>query len=130
ISDLETVMDSIQNLRQQLVRKKENIIKSIYLHKGFVSALWCLPTEVLSQNFHHCLPKIQEFSQLNTPSVSEAPLLLTAVCRRWREVAVAMPSLWCRLALSVDRQGQWEWQIFHYKSWLKRSRGCPLSLEL
>ncbi|KAG1816485.1 uncharacterized protein BJ212DRAFT_1577120 [Suillus subaureus] len=130
ISDLETVMDSIQNLRQQLIGKKENIIKSINLHKGFISALWRLPTEVLSQIFHHCLPEIQEFNRLNKPSVSEAPMLLTAVCRRWREVAVAMLSLWCRLAVSIDREGQWKRQIFCYQSWLKRSRGCPLSIEL
>ncbi|KAG1738500.1 hypothetical protein EDB19DRAFT_894235 [Suillus lakei] len=128
ISDLETVMDSIQNLRQQLVGEKEKIIKSINLHKSLVSALWRLPTEVLSHIFRHCLPEIREFNRLKKPSVLEAPILLTTVCRRWREVAVTMPSLWCRLAVSVDREGRWKRLIFCYKLWLKRSRGCPLSL--
>ncbi|KAG1740690.1 hypothetical protein EDB19DRAFT_767553 [Suillus lakei] len=121
-------MDSIQNLRQQLVGEKEKIIKSINLHKSLVSALWRLPTEVLSHIFRHCLPEIREFNQLKKPSVLEAPILLTTVCRRWREVAVTMHSLWCRLAVSVDHEGQWKRQIFCYKLWLKRSRGCPLSL--
>ncbi|KAG1738490.1 hypothetical protein EDB19DRAFT_893702 [Suillus lakei] len=131
ISDLETVMDSIQNLHQQLVGKKEKVIKSINLHKSLVSALWRLPTEVLSHIFHRCLPEIREFNQWKKPSVLEAPILLTTVCRRWREVAVAMPSLWCRLAVSESiGEGQWERQIFFYKIWLKRSRGYPLSLVL
>ncbi|KAG1755558.1 hypothetical protein EDB19DRAFT_1661924 [Suillus lakei] len=131
ISDLETVMESIQNLRQQLVEMKDKITKSINFHKRLVSALWRLPTEVLSQIFHHCVPEIlSESDKFKTSSVLEAPMLLTAVCRRWREVAVAMPSLWCRLAVSVDRECQWERQIFCYESWLKRSQGRPLSLAL
>lgn len=58
-------------------------------------------------------------------------MLLTTVCRRWREVAVATPTLWCSLLVAFDYESRWgKRQIFCYKSWLKRSRGCPLSLEL
>ncbi|KAG1725818.1 hypothetical protein EDD22DRAFT_961555 [Suillus occidentalis] len=128
-SDLDAVMDGIRNLRQQFIRREKHISKSINLHKNFVSTLWRLPTEVLSQIFHYCLPEIGEFQHLKPPSASEAPMLLTSVCRRWREVAIATPTLWCELA--IDCEDQWrKRRIFCYKSWLKRSRGCPLSLEL
>ncbi|KAG2141901.1 hypothetical protein DEU56DRAFT_754864 [Suillus clintonianus] len=126
ISDLQTVMDSIQNLHQQLVEKKVKIVESINLHKRLRSALWRLPTEVLSHIFVYCLPGDKYL--LPTPGV--APMLLTRICRRWKEVAVAMPSLWCRLQLKTEYD-DWKWQgAFCYDSWLKRTLGCPLSLEL
>ncbi|KAG1724740.1 hypothetical protein EDB19DRAFT_1758607 [Suillus lakei] len=53
-------------------------------------------------------------------------MLLTRICRRWREIAVGMSCLWCRLSVSEDGQRA----AFCYDSWLKRSQGCPLSLEL
>ncbi|KAG1820981.1 uncharacterized protein BJ212DRAFT_1478073 [Suillus subaureus] len=58
-----------------------------------------------------------------------APILLTRVCRRWREVAVDMPSLWCRLSIKVFLK-DWQHNAFCYDTWLKRSRGRPLSLAL
>ncbi|KAG1747731.1 uncharacterized protein EDB91DRAFT_42704 [Suillus paluster] len=80
------MMDNIKNLHGRLVEKKDRIIQSIDLHEGFISALWRLPTEVLSQIFDHCPP---EFSELSRPSKLEALMLLTRICRRWREIVVA-----------------------------------------
>ncbi|KAG1725994.1 uncharacterized protein EDB91DRAFT_77805 [Suillus paluster] len=127
ISGLETIMDGIKNLHQQLVEKKEKIMESMNLHKGLVSCLWRLPTEVLSQIFGHCLPG--ENNSALSPSRREAPMLLTGVCRRWREVAVDVPSLWCRLHLKVHKIDR-QLETLCYDSWLKRSRGRPLSLGL
>ncbi|KAG1829052.1 hypothetical protein DFJ58DRAFT_826074, partial [Suillus subalutaceus] len=53
-------------------------------------------------------------------------LLLTRICRRWREVAVDMSSLWQGLYVGKD----WQRGAFCYELWLKRSRVRPLSLEL
>ncbi|KAG1747962.1 uncharacterized protein EDB91DRAFT_1198477 [Suillus paluster] len=130
ISGLETVMHSIDNLRQQLVEKKDKITQSMNLHKRFASTLWRLPTEVLSQIFHHCLPTIPAFDELQLSSRLEAPMMLTAVCRRWREVAVDTPNLWCKLHVPIVSRDHWEGQAFCCHSWLKRSRGLPLSLAL
>ncbi|KAG1738509.1 hypothetical protein EDB19DRAFT_1909258 [Suillus lakei] len=155
ISGLETVMDDIKNLHQQLVKQKDNIIQSMTFHKGIGSALWRLPSETLSQIFYDCLP---EDEYLLSPASRQAPMLLTRICRPWREVAVGMPSLWCRLHVRIDVKRAWQpeyeyeedevdwsdweepdaeasnsdWQraAFCYDSWLKRSRGRPLSLVL
>ncbi|KAG1816178.1 hypothetical protein EV424DRAFT_1073783 [Suillus variegatus] len=128
ISYLEAVMDSIKNIHQQVVEKKEKIMQSMNLHKGLLSALWRLPTEVLSKIFNHCLPEtIFSLSPLNLRV--KAPVLLTRICQRWREVAVCTPDLWCRLYVEAD-DGGWKQAAFCYDLWLKRSRGRPLSLEL
>ncbi|KAG2137913.1 hypothetical protein DEU56DRAFT_945527 [Suillus clintonianus] len=124
ISGLKTMMDSIKNLEQQLVVKKDRITESMNLHKGLLSGLWRLPTEILSQIFHQCLPK-------STPlSKPRALLLLTRVCRRWREVVICIPSLWCRLYMEVSWRNRWEREGPIYDSWLKRSQGRPVSLAV
>lgn len=84
-----------------------------------------LPTEILSEIFLYCLPEDEHL----WPASSLAPMLLTTICRRWREVAVGLPMLWCRLYLRFD--SHWEQKrVFCYEPWLKRSKGCPLSLRL
>ncbi|KAG1774384.1 hypothetical protein EV702DRAFT_1047744 [Suillus placidus] len=147
ISGLETVIDGIKNFHQQLTGRKEKIIQSMTFHKGLESSLWRLPTEVLSQIFHRCLPE----DEYLTPSPNLAPMLLTRICRPWRNVAVDMPSLWCRLHVEIDVRSEddedssdivwvgpvsgvevddriWQQVAFCYDSWLKRSQGRPLSL--
>ncbi|KAK1234499.1 hypothetical protein PQX77_002300 [Marasmius sp. AFHP31] len=49
-----------------------------------------LPSDVLVHIFTHCLST----DPLPLPSVSEAPLLLTRICRSWREIALSNPRLW------------------------------------
>ncbi|KAJ8597855.1 hypothetical protein M405DRAFT_701308, partial [Rhizopogon salebrosus TDB-379] len=92
ISDLETVMDKINTLPLYLAEKQEKITQSVTLHRGLLSALWLLPTKVLSQIFVHCLPQSDLISLEN--SLNSAPMLLTRICRRWRDVALDTPNLW------------------------------------
>ncbi|KAG1788481.1 uncharacterized protein HD556DRAFT_860235 [Suillus plorans] len=121
-------MDSVKNHHQQVVERKEKIMQSMNLHKGLLSALWRLPTEILSQIFNHCLPETIFLLSPLSHRV-EAPILLTRICQRWKDVAVGTPDLWCRLYVEADDEG-WEQAAFCYDLWLKRSRGRPLSLEL
>ncbi|KAG2136862.1 hypothetical protein BD769DRAFT_1664414 [Suillus cothurnatus] len=126
ISGLQTVMDGIHTLQQQLIERKNKIIESINLHRRLVSPLWRLPTEVLSQIFCHCLPQIPELNELQSPSKLT---LLTSICRRWREVAVGISNLWCILSVKVDDR-DWQQAALVYDFLLKRARGRPLSLTL
>ncbi|KAG1768713.1 hypothetical protein EDD22DRAFT_843979 [Suillus occidentalis] len=95
VSALETVMVGIKNLHQSLIEQKHKIIQSKLLHAGFMSVAGRLPTEILSQIFHYSLPEHEYLS----PALKQAPMVLTSICRRWREVAVALgsqPSVYLR----------------------------------
>ncbi|OAX34342.1 hypothetical protein K503DRAFT_724653 [Rhizopogon vinicolor AM-OR11-026] len=128
ISGLEAVMNRVKSLHQQLLDGQDEIIHSIILHRGHISALWRLPVEVLSQIFVHCLPKTDH---LRVSSML-APMLLTRICRHWRDVAMDMPSLWCRLSMEVADWSTRDFQqiAFCYHSWLERSRERPLSFAI
>ncbi|KAG1797275.1 hypothetical protein EV424DRAFT_96817 [Suillus variegatus] len=98
------------------------------LHEEPVFDLCRLPTEVLCHIFIHCLPQ----TDYMLPNSKSPPMLLTRICRRWREVAVDMPSLWCRLSMNIDHADSRNWRqaVFGYDLWLKRAQGRPLSLEI
>ncbi|KAG1734637.1 hypothetical protein EDB19DRAFT_1911039 [Suillus lakei] len=124
-SYIETVRKGVSNRPRQLIEEKANIVQTNDSNRGSSAAIWRLPTEILSQIFLYCLPEDEYLS----PTSSMAPMSLTATCRRWREVAVGLPSLWCKLWLEVGF-GDWQQRAFYYDSCLKRSQGCPLSLAL
>jgi hypothetical protein len=124
-SSPETVRKDVSYRQRQSVEEKAIIIQSNMSPRGISSAIWRLPTEILSQIFLYCLPQ----DQYMLPKPELAPLVLTTICRRWKEVAVGFPMLWCTLQLEVDRDG-WQQRALCYDSWLKRSRGCPLSLRI
>ncbi|KAG1886112.1 hypothetical protein F4604DRAFT_62910 [Suillus subluteus] len=124
-SGQETVRNGVSYRQRQLVEEKANIIQSNTSPRQFSSSIWRLPTEILSQIFLYCLPEDEECL---SPIRRQAPLLLTGICRRWREVAVDLPSLWCTLQLTADNN--WYRRARFYDSWLKRSAGRPLSLTL
>ncbi|KAG2141972.1 hypothetical protein DEU56DRAFT_795802 [Suillus clintonianus] len=102
---------------------------SMTLHEGLGPAVSRLPVELLSDIFMYILPP---FYEALVPSKLRSPMLLTRLCRRWREVAVDMPCLWCRLSIGYMSKNQEHWQreAFRYNTWLERSQGLPLSLAL
>ncbi|KAG1849702.1 hypothetical protein DFJ58DRAFT_888842 [Suillus subalutaceus] len=104
-------------------------------HTSLPSLISRLPTEILSEIFLYCLPEDEHLVYASR----QAPMLLTKICRRWREIAVGFPRLWCRLQVEfwyedwktrASSHEDWQTRAFGYDSWLKRSRGCPLSLRL
>lgn len=84
-----------------------------------------LPGETLRCIFIHSLPQIDHL----LPKSQSSPMLLTRICRRWKEVSEDMPSLWCRLLIKVDQTNLPQWS-FCYDSWLKRTQRHPLFLEI
>ncbi|KAG2035629.1 hypothetical protein BDR03DRAFT_983478 [Suillus americanus] len=115
--------------------RRTDIVQSNTSHTNVSSLIYRLPTEILSEIFLYCLPEDEHV----TYASRLAPMLLTRICRRWREVAVGLPRLWCRLHVDFWYEDwktrsasheEWQTRAFGYDAWLKRSRGCPLSLRL
>ncbi|KAJ7651509.1 hypothetical protein DFH06DRAFT_1475565 [Mycena polygramma] len=87
-----------------------------------------LPNEIISEIFVHFLPAYPRIPPLTG---TFSPALLTQICRRWREIALATPALWRAvgsynegIALNCEMLAE----IFNI--WLNRSRCCPVSIEI
>ncbi|KAJ7146067.1 hypothetical protein C8R44DRAFT_756487 [Mycena epipterygia] len=83
-----------------------------------------LPPEILSAIFIECLPTYSA-----TPDPSRAPLLLGAICRDWREIALRTPWLWNSFIMSVDL-GRTSAIIQLFECWLSRGVSCPLTMVI
>lgn len=118
-------MKRVRDVHQQLLDKRDQIVVSMQVHQGLISCIRRLPSELLGEIFLRCLPPQPHIE----PDTTTAPLLLLAVCRGWRKVALGTPRLWCSLSVRpghrIQRQG-----LYFYHHWLSRARGCPLSLAV
>ncbi|KAF7326628.1 F-box domain-containing protein [Mycena venus] len=97
--------------------------KSSQAHTQFSS----YPPEVLSEIFIQCLPTYSA-----APAAARAPMLLTTICKDWREIALSTPHLWSTFILSVDlvktKDGCSLIRLFD--TWLARGGTCPLTMVI
>jgi hypothetical protein len=114
----------------------ENSIAALRLERALVKGhlssyrypVLTLPNEIVSEIFTQFLPGYPRFPPLTGP---HSPTFLTHICRTWREIAVSAPSLWRAISLSFDFDNiSFKQQARISNLWLKRSRGCPLSIQI
>ncbi|KAJ7148420.1 hypothetical protein C8R43DRAFT_1236854 [Mycena crocata] len=85
-----------------------------------------LPTEITSEIFVCFLPP---YPLCPPMTGSSSPTLLTHICRTWRNIALATPTLWRAVQVIVEPETV-ETQKDHIKSRLIRSGSCPLSIQM
>ncbi|KAJ7482006.1 hypothetical protein FB451DRAFT_139952 [Mycena latifolia] len=111
LGQLNTLIAALSAERQRLLAHSDSIVYPVL----------SLPPEIASLIFIHCIPPSEI---LPHPSPIEAPLLLTQICRQWRDIAVDTPELWQSIAL-VDTRS-----VEVFKTWLSRSGNYPLNFSL
>ncbi|THU96893.1 hypothetical protein K435DRAFT_663697, partial [Dendrothele bispora CBS 962.96] len=80
----------LMNELERIECERRAIQELVDTHRASLAPARTVPDDVLSEIFMHCLPETYNA----TRSLSEAPLLLGQVCRRWREVSLSTPRLW------------------------------------
>ncbi|KAJ6577756.1 hypothetical protein B0H19DRAFT_1370851 [Mycena capillaripes] len=85
--DAATAVNSLPNGPQSVV------VQSTTLDAGPCPIL-AIPFEITVKIFLHCLPE-----EPPEPNPTEAPMLLSAVCRAWRDMALNTPLLWSSLKI-------------------------------
>ncbi|KAJ6482722.1 hypothetical protein C8R45DRAFT_762502, partial [Mycena sanguinolenta] len=82
-AELSLYKKKVASLEKKQAKLEANLSRVIY-------PVLTLPFDITSYIFVHCLPAHGRV----TPSPFRAPLLLTQVCRYWREVALTTCRLW------------------------------------
>ncbi|KAJ7476060.1 hypothetical protein FB451DRAFT_265783 [Mycena latifolia] len=83
-----------------------------------------LPVEVTTEIFFQLLP-----TTLSETRSTDAPLLLTRICRHWRDIAISTPELWSNFVFLADSP-QSEARDYLINYWLSRSRHRALFISL
>ncbi|PPQ68072.1 hypothetical protein CVT26_007356 [Gymnopilus dilepis] len=124
------IRDAYDTLRQ-LKRKRFPVKEKVnQLHDPF--SRYGVPVEIILRVFELCIdtPQHSPIPQSFDYSADgfATPLLISAVCRRWRQVALAAPGLWTSLKVllreGMDPTGHGELM----QQWLLRSGTRPLHL--
>ncbi|KAJ6464424.1 hypothetical protein C8R45DRAFT_1219908 [Mycena sanguinolenta] len=118
VATLETQILDLENSISALRLEQAQVQSRLDAYKYPVLTL---PTEIVTEIFIHVPPPYP------VPAVAET-LSPACVCRKWRNIALAIPSLW--RAINLTNNGTPLEQRAHICDlWLKRSRSCPLSIE-
>jgi len=94
--------ERILKLNEEIVRlqaERDELQQFVDSHRVLAAPFRRFPPDIWGEIFTHCLPT----NNLNVSvcTVKEAPLLLTGVCRTWREIALNIPRLWSSVHVVV-----------------------------
>ncbi|KAJ8095465.1 hypothetical protein PM082_023235 [Marasmius tenuissimus] len=122
----------------RLQTRRQKLKQFVDLHRALLSPFRQLTADVWRMIFFETLP--DNILGLCTRTTKSSPLLLTTICRLWREVALSTPRLWnsihihlpiessnspdpdCITALHRRKEG--------FKAWLDRSGSLPVTISL
>ncbi|KAF7352385.1 F-box domain-containing protein [Mycena venus] len=115
IARQEQLLDDMRTRLRELQSQLDSVIYPVLT----------LPPEITSEIFVYCLPAKRVWDVVN---MEEAPLLLTHICRAWRQIAIATPQLWT--SLLIYRANSLLQLDEIVKTWFQRARKCPLSVSI
>ncbi|KAJ7022544.1 hypothetical protein C8F04DRAFT_235740 [Mycena alexandri] len=81
----------------------------------------------MAEIFVRFLPVYPECSR---PTGISSPVTLTQICRQWRDIALATPTLWRALYLNFGSDNSAARQLRELEAWLSRSGCCPMSVQI
>jgi hypothetical protein len=140
ISIIDVEIDKIEDILKSLKQNRAHIQNSIDDCNAIFSAVHRLPVNVLGVIFYHCLATHRD----PIMSSSDAPILLTHICRDWRSIALSIPRLWSRFYIPFfdqslrhqreysipERERRMEIRSKEVQRWLELSADCPLSITM
>ncbi|KAJ7149454.1 hypothetical protein C8R43DRAFT_1007175 [Mycena crocata] len=109
----EQALKDLENTRSELQRQLNAIVDPITR----------LPVELTSEIFLCCISQ----SKLFEPHPDALPMVLSNVSHSWREIALAIPSLWSAIRVDFGRDVDFPKLL---PLWITRSSTRPLSLML
>ncbi|PPQ71659.1 hypothetical protein CVT26_010577 [Gymnopilus dilepis] len=145
---LRTRREKIECLYEEIERMEKDMMQlqaHIEACSSIISLARHIPDDILREIFCHCLPTDGDA----VLDVNDAPLSLTLVCSRWRQVAITTPSLWSTIHIPIIRE-EIDGRLFTRTSpmsldqafqrnvgranmvmeWLQRSGSTPLSISI
>ncbi|KAF9014577.1 hypothetical protein BDZ89DRAFT_1076496 [Hymenopellis radicata] len=127
VMELEDAFERLTELRRRAARQHA-------LAKRVMHPIKALPSDILVEIFLHCTnvldPCVCFFEDVLHPGIS--PWNLSHVCRRWRDVSLAVPRLWSFVGLDFSTYAGVSQQQGTYKlaMYLQRSSHCALYVSL
>ncbi|KAF9054398.1 hypothetical protein BJ165DRAFT_1522937 [Panaeolus papilionaceus] len=112
LDSIDRETDDLNQQFQKLQNECNEIESSISRYKQVIAPLRILPDDILREIFLQCAlsacpnPPKNPLSLVELPfpspeAIHLPPILLTRICKRWRDVALTTPQLWSRIAFTL-----------------------------
>ncbi|KAJ7253540.1 hypothetical protein C8J57DRAFT_1473857 [Mycena rebaudengoi] len=118
----------MQKVLEDLTQKHDDLAEFIDAHLALVSPARRLPDDVVREIFVASLPT--HANRNCAINAREPPLLLCAISRSWRNLALSTPQLWASIHIVAPSSDKTERMINTVHAWLARSGALPLSISL
>ncbi|CAA7263521.1 unnamed protein product [Cyclocybe aegerita] len=136
---IDVEIDKVFRVYNQLANHRQTLSKEIEEVRALISPMRHLPSDILREVFIQTLPESDAIMKAN-----RCPLLLTHICRFWRDVALSTPNLWTSLQITVpgnpfpSSTEEPPHKLIEsankiavgIREWLSRSGALPLSVSL
>ncbi|KAJ7589237.1 hypothetical protein C8J56DRAFT_1164106 [Mycena floridula] len=114
----------------RLQKARDSLQSFVSSHHALLSPIRRLVPEILQQIFVACLPT--DYNAIMHKS--QPPVLLTRICRRWREIAMKTAELWTSIHITIplDKSAK-EYNIALSQgvgSWIARTGTLPIDLTV
>ncbi|KAJ7655860.1 hypothetical protein DFH06DRAFT_484495 [Mycena polygramma] len=134
VVDIDVKILHLRRLISALLDEKEPAQRRL---KSYKYPVLTLPDEIVSEIFIHFLPHYPEYPEIIGVY---SPTVLTQICSKWREIALATPALWRAVSVCMNSEKflsrtrsiniSLERQLHISEIWLSRSRCLPLSVRI
>ncbi|KAJ7199804.1 hypothetical protein GGX14DRAFT_661195 [Mycena pura] len=125
IADLESQILGLERSLATLRKEKDLAQKRLDSYTYPVSNV---PNEIVAEIFIHFLPPYPLRPPFRGPL---SPNVLTRICRKWREIALACPTLWRAISIPFAYNDSAQvLEMLQSDQWLSKSGCSPLSIEI
>ncbi|KAF8137256.1 hypothetical protein EV363DRAFT_1580935 [Boletus edulis] len=125
MANVDSAIRKLAAIQAKLEQDSAHVRGSLLAHQALTSPARRIPPEVLGEVFYHCLSKTPYI----TPRDVESPMMLTRVCRHWRDVALSTPHLWSSLSVYLQKTTCEDYRR-GCASWSARAKSIPLTIRV
>ncbi|KAJ7067394.1 hypothetical protein C8F01DRAFT_666713 [Mycena amicta] len=124
ISSLDSHIAELKRTLEQCQLRREELVAFVHLHRGVVSSLRRVPSEILGEIFKQVVQK-------NNLVNMKALYRLSAVCGHWRAVTLHNPLFWRHIDLhDLRAQGNTSIESRRITTQIQHSREAPLTVTV
>ncbi|KAF7310166.1 F-box domain-containing protein [Mycena indigotica] len=129
LNKLDDEVQRLERLLENVNQQRKELYTWLAAHDKLLSPMRRLPDDVVRVVFAHTLPTTRHAAL----SADEGPLLLTSICRHWRELALSTPRLWAAVHVVLPREPDGTsgaTLASQVSTWIGRSGAVPLSVSM
>lgn len=132
LATIDTAIANARAVLDRLVTEGKSVEEQLHAQRAILSPIRRVPPELISHIFVFCLPSYSDDSEKSawgSLALNPFELVLTNVCRRWKDIAFTTPQLWSCINFTLGSESEAS-DVVRAKTWLARSGKSSLTIKL